>query len=136
MKLYQLIIVIVLFISSVAHSQSDLPLRLDDSKIKPLNNLSNPLLQKSLEQELNYELQTKVKVSDMKLPAELSLLNLAGNASVDVKLHVTGTMDNPKITPIINKTTGIIKRLSCLDATSVSYCTAVPPPTKISLSTL
>jgi cell division septum initiation protein DivIVA len=53
----------------------------------------------SLEQELNYELQTKVKVSDMKLPAELSLLNLAGNASVDVKLHVTGTMDNPKITP-------------------------------------
>ena len=27
--------------------------RLDDSKIKPLNNLSNPLLQKSLEQELN-----------------------------------------------------------------------------------
>ena len=53
MKLYLLIIVIVLFISSVAHSQSDLPLRLDDSKIKPLNNLSNPLLQKSLEQELN-----------------------------------------------------------------------------------
>ncbi|MBI9040544.1 serine hydrolase [Lutibacter sp.] len=53
MKLYQLIIVLVLFISSVANSQNDLPLRLDDSKIKTLNNLSNPLLQKSLEQELN-----------------------------------------------------------------------------------
>jgi beta-lactamase class A len=53
MKLYQLIIVLVLFISSVANSQNDLPLRLDDSKIKTLNNLSNPLLQKSLELELN-----------------------------------------------------------------------------------
>lgn len=53
MNLNQLIIVLALFISSVANSQNDLPLRLDDSKIKTLNNLSNPLLQKSLEQELN-----------------------------------------------------------------------------------
>lgn len=53
----------------------------------------------SLKQELNYELQTKVKVSDMKLPAESRILNLAGNSSIDIKLHVTGTMKNPKITP-------------------------------------
>ena len=53
----------------------------------------------SLEQELNYELQTKVKGSNIKLPPELSMLSLAGNSSIDIKLLVTGTMDNPKITP-------------------------------------
>ncbi|WP_372794530.1 serine hydrolase [Lutibacter sp.] len=53
MKLYQLIIVLTLFITSTVKSQSDLPLRLDDSKIKPLNSLKNSDLQNSLEQELN-----------------------------------------------------------------------------------
>lgn len=53
MKLYQLIIVLALFITSTVKSQSDLPLRLDDSKIKPLNSLKNSALQNSLEQELN-----------------------------------------------------------------------------------
>ena len=53
MKLYQLIIVLALFITSSVKSQSNLPLHIDESKIKPLNNLKNPVLQKSLEQELN-----------------------------------------------------------------------------------
>lgn len=54
MNLYQLIIIVlVVFVSSVANSQNDLPLRLDESKIKPLNKLMNPALQNSLEQELN-----------------------------------------------------------------------------------
>ncbi len=53
MKLYQLIIVLALFITSTVKSQSDLPLRIDESKIKPLNSLKNSVLQNSLEQELN-----------------------------------------------------------------------------------
>ena len=53
MKLYQLIIVLALFITSTVKSQSELPLRLDESKIKPLNSLKNSALQNSLEQELN-----------------------------------------------------------------------------------
>jgi beta-lactamase class A len=54
MNLYQLIIIVlVVFVSSLANSQNDLPLRLDESKIKPLNKLMNPALQNSLEQELN-----------------------------------------------------------------------------------
>lgn len=53
MKLYQLIIVLVLFITTAVKSQNDLPLRLDESKIKPLNKLMNSALQNSLEQELN-----------------------------------------------------------------------------------
>ena len=53
MKLYQLIIVLVLFITTAVNSQNDLPLRLDESKIKPLNKLMNSALQNSLEQELN-----------------------------------------------------------------------------------
>mgnify|MGYP000978004581 CR=1 FL=1 len=53
MKLYQLIIVFALFITSTVKSQNELPLRLDESKIKPLNSLKNSALQNSLEQELN-----------------------------------------------------------------------------------
>lgn len=53
MKLYQLIIVIALFITSVVKSQSELPLHLDTSQIKPINSLKNSDLQNYLELELN-----------------------------------------------------------------------------------
>jgi cell division septum initiation protein DivIVA len=93
-------------LTKISFDEPNLSFSIEDGKliVKPVNlKLGSQKFRlsgsHSLEQELNYELQTKVKVSDMKLPAELSLLNLAGNASVDVKLHVTGTMDNPKITP-------------------------------------
>jgi len=43
----------MLLITTGVKSQNDLPLHLDQSKIKPLNSLQNSELQKSLEQELN-----------------------------------------------------------------------------------
>jgi cell division septum initiation protein DivIVA len=93
-------------LTKISFDEPNLSFSIEDGKliVKPVNvKLGSQKFKlsgsHSLEQELNYELQTKVKVSDMKLPAELSLLNLAGNSSIDVKLLVTGTMDNPKITP-------------------------------------
>jgi vacuolar-type H+-ATPase subunit H len=53
----------------------------------------------NLEQELNYELTTKVDISKMNLPPELELLKLTSGASIDLKLLVGGNMENPTITP-------------------------------------
>lgn len=53
MKLYQTLTLITLFITSITIGQNELPIKIDDSKIKAIQNVTNPVLQNSLEQELN-----------------------------------------------------------------------------------
>lgn len=67
MKLYQLLIVLLIFITSNVKGQSDLPLHIDDSKIQTLNQLTNPVLQNSLEQELNKVPAWKKLISQNKM---------------------------------------------------------------------
>ena len=93
-------------LTKISFEDPNLSFSIEDGKliVKPINiKLGSQQFKlsgsHSLAQELNYELETKVKVSEIKLPAELSMLNLGQNSSIDVKLHVTGTMDNPKISP-------------------------------------
>ncbi len=53
MNLYQSLTLITLFFTSLIIGQNELPLKIDDSKIKAIPNVVNPRLQNSLEQELN-----------------------------------------------------------------------------------
>ena len=53
MNLYQSLTLITLFFTSLIIGQNELPLKIDDSKIKAIPNVVNHRLQNSLEQELN-----------------------------------------------------------------------------------
>tara|TARA_R110001583_G_scaffold17310_10_gene70187 strand:+ start:248 stop:1153 length:906 start_codon:yes stop_codon:yes gene_type:complete len=88
MKSYQFFIFFIYIFCLPIFGQNELPLHIDDAQIKPLSNLSNPLLQKSLEQELNKipawkklisENKMAVGVIDLSNPEEAKYAGINGN---------------------------------------------------------
>jgi len=88
MKSYQYIIILIFFLTSAVKAQNELPLHLDDAKIKSLHNLMNPVLQSNLEQELNKvpawkklisQNKMAVGVIDLSNPEEAKYARVNGN---------------------------------------------------------
>lgn len=88
MKSSQLFIFLIYIFCLPIFGQSELPLLTDDAKIKSLSKLSNPILQKNLEQELNKipawrklisENKMAVGIIDLSNPEEAKYAGINGN---------------------------------------------------------
>ncbi len=80
MRTYQLITLLIVFLSTSIKAQNELPLKLEDSKIKSLLNLTNIGLQNSLEQELKSNPEWKRLISQNKMAVGVIDLSNPENA--------------------------------------------------------
>ena len=80
MKTYQLVIFFILIFVTPIVAQNELPIHIDDAKIKPIKYLSNPIFQSNLEKELKTIPQWKKLINNNKMSVGVIDLSNPENA--------------------------------------------------------